>query len=258
MTELSESSDVAIAAVVADHDQAPLEARVTALGDTAHATELQLGSPRTVSLFCSVVRTRRSGRGWADTAHTTELQLACLTTVSLFCSVVRIGRSGRGWADTALTTELQLVCPRTVSLFCSVVRIGRSGRGWADTAHATELQPCFETGKAEFESPGLFCVSCAFSRLSPALPVSDPGRSVYRGLRGERGGEGEPVPRTYFCRDIAAAKVGGALTRRRYPFRLSPRIQISPTFNCTPEPAKSPRVAQRTRPTRRSDTIPAL
>ncbi len=29
------------------------------------------------------------------------------------------------------------------------------------------------------------------------------------------------------------AEVGGALTRRRYPFRLSPWIQISPTFNCT-------------------------
>ena len=39
--------------------------------------------------FCSVVRTGRSGRGWADTAHATELQ-------SGFCSVVRIGRSGRG------------------------------------------------------------------------------------------------------------------------------------------------------------------
>ena len=80
------------------------------------------------------------------------------------------------------------------------------GGGWADTAHTTELQP--------FQSPGLFCVSCAFSRLSPALPVSDPGRSFYRGVRGIRRGEREPVPRTYFCRVIAAAEVGGALTQR--------------------------------------------
>ncbi len=29
-----------------------------------------------------------------------------------------------------------------------------------------------------------------------------------------------------------AAEVGGALTRRGYPFRLSPRIHTSPTFNC--------------------------
>ncbi len=36
------------------------------------------------------------GRGWADTAHATELQLACPRMVSIFCSVVRIGRSGRG------------------------------------------------------------------------------------------------------------------------------------------------------------------
>ena len=56
------------------------------------------------------------------------------------------------------------------------------GGGWADTAHTTELQP--------FQSPGLFCVSCAFSRLSPALPVSDPGRSFYCGVRGGRGGRG--------------------------------------------------------------------
>ena len=66
----------------------------------------------------------------------------------------------------------------------------------------------------------LFCVSCAFLRLSPALPVSDSGRSFYRGWHGW---EREPVPRTYICRVIAAAVVGGALTRRRYPFRLSPR-----------------------------------
>ena len=72
------------------------------------------------------------------------------------------------------------------------------GRGWADAAHAPELQP------------GHFCVSCAFSRLSPALPVFDPGRSFYRGGRGV---EGEPVPRTYFSRDVAAAEVGGALTQ---------------------------------------------
>ena len=88
-------------------------------------------------------------------------------------------------------------------------------------------------GPIRTTAPGLFCVSCAFSRLNPALPGSDPGRSFYRGLLGGRGGDREPVPRTYFCRDIAAAEVGGALTRRRYPFRLSPRIQISPTFNGT-------------------------
>ena len=75
-------------------------------------------------------------------------------------------------------------------------------RGWADTAHATGLQP------------GLFCVSCAFLRLNPALPVSEPGRNFYSGLRGGRGGEGEQVPRTYCCRDIAAAEVGGPLTQR--------------------------------------------
>ncbi len=157
--------------------------------DTAHATELQ-------SCFCSVVRIGRSGREWADTAHATELQ-------SVFCSVVRIGRSGRGWADTAHTTELQ-------SVFCSVVRIGRPGREWADTAHATELQPGF---CRVVQGPGLFCVSAAFSRLNPALPVSDPGRSVYRGVRGGRGWEVEPIPSTYFCRDIAAAEEGGALTQ---------------------------------------------
>ncbi len=109
---------------------------------------------------------------------------------------------GRGWADTAHATELQ-------PSFCSVVRIERSGRGWADTAHTTELQPGFCSG---VQRPRLFCVSCAFSRLSPALPVSDPGRSFYRGLRGGRGGEREQVPRTYFCRNIAAAEVGGPLT----------------------------------------------
>ncbi len=38
--------------------------------------------------------------------------------------------------------------------------------------------------------------------------------SVYLGVRG---GEGEPVPRTYFCRDIAAAEVGGALTKTPLP-----------------------------------------
>ncbi len=29
--------------------------------------------PHAVSVFCSVVRIGRSGRGWADTAHATEL-----------------------------------------------------------------------------------------------------------------------------------------------------------------------------------------
>ncbi len=62
-------------------------------------------------------RFEERGRGWADTAHTTELQLAFPRTVSMFCSVVRIGRSGRGWADTAHATELQLAFPRTVSIF---------------------------------------------------------------------------------------------------------------------------------------------
>ena len=129
----------------------------------------------------------------------------------------------------------------------------------------------------------LFCDSCAFSRLNPALSVSDPGRgrksclglvpicgnpaahlwmtsrscpirqdglkspslfwnsarevqspAILRLLRtDDADGRGEPVPRTYFSPVIAAAEVGGALTRRCYLFRLSPRIQISPTFNRT-------------------------
>ncbi len=51
-----------------------------------------------------------------------------------------------------------------------------------------------------------------------------------RMTRRERG----HVPRTYCCRVIAAAEVGGALTQRCYPFRPSPRIHIPPTFYCTP------------------------
>ncbi len=63
--------------------------------------------------------------------------------------------------------------------------------------------------------PRLFCVFCAFLRLNPALPfvVFRPDASVAL---------------------FWAAEVGGALTRHRDPFRLSPRIHISPTLNCTP------------------------
>ena len=43
-----------------------------------------------------------------------------------------------------------------------------------------------------------FNASGAFSRLNPALPVSDSGEELL-----PRMGE-EPVPRTYFCRVIAA------------------------------------------------------
>ena len=64
------------------------------------------------------------------------------------------------------------------------------GRGSAVTAHATELQPGF---CSVVQSPGLFCISCAFSRLSQALPVSDLGRSFY--LLGERRGLGAELSR---------------------------------------------------------------
>ena len=63
-----------------------------------------------------------------------------------------------------------------------------------------------------------------------------PGGSAFFAslAHGWRGWGRERVPRTYFSPVIAAAEVGGALTRRRYPFRPSLRIRISPTINCTP------------------------
>ena len=75
----------------------------------------------------------------------------------------------------------------------------------------------------EEESPlkrfRLFCEFCAFLRLNPAPPFFGPF-VVFR----------PDASVALFWAD----EVGGALTRRRYPFRLSPRIQISPTFNCIP------------------------
>ena len=88
----------------------------------------------------------------------------------------------------------------------------KENEGWSQKVEVIPtLRPMNSAAKRlAVQGSVLFCVSCAFSRLNPALPVSEPGRSFYRGSQGGRGGERRDVPRTYCCRVIAAAEVGGS------------------------------------------------
>ncbi len=137
----------------------------------------------------------------------------------------RFEEMGRGWADTAHTTELSSILLSKLLLHSPSVPSAVSGH-----SAVKDPRPCSETVQAEFRCPSFL----RLLRLFAAKP--GPARFPIRSGVLYRGWGRRPVPRTYGCPVIAAAEVDRALTRRCYPFRLSPRIHISPTFNCTHVP----------------------
>ena len=70
--------------------------------------------------------------------------------------------------------------------------------------------PCFETVQAEFRAPSFLRLLRLFA-AKPGPARLRCGEELLPRIARRGGG---PVPRTYFCRDIAAAEVGRALTQR--------------------------------------------
>ncbi len=164
----------------------------------------------------------------------------------------RFEAMGKGWADTAHTTDYS---PASVASSVS----DDSGPDPFCRSDIFVLHIVVETPAPPFLGPALkqnrqSSVAPSFLRLlrlfaakpGPARSRSGEGVFIHRCHRftqmKEKTGRGQeivswPGPHLWMtsrsCPICQDGLVGGALTRRRYPFRLSPRIQISSICYCS-------------------------